>query len=150
MVMQSFCLQDQCVEAHEQKQLVAKKNSVLFNQHHQVHLVRHHSNKAIHTDTPFTSSGWKWDWIKFFPSNASECLPLLSAETREEERGGAEEETVGGSGARENPEQITILQRGQGFSLYLLSSYCSSPFLLIKVHTNEAPYSILLCNPPQN
>ncbi|XP_044059798.1 WASP homolog-associated protein with actin, membranes and microtubules [Siniperca chuatsi] len=31
---------DQCMEAHEQKQLPAKQSSILFNQHHQVHLKR--------------------------------------------------------------------------------------------------------------
>ncbi|KAM4593743.1 WASP homolog-associated protein with actin, membranes and microtubules [Odontesthes bonariensis] len=31
---------DQCIEAHEQKHLAGKQSSVLFNQHHQVHLKR--------------------------------------------------------------------------------------------------------------
>ncbi|XP_045888003.1 WASP homolog-associated protein with actin, membranes and microtubules isoform X1 [Micropterus dolomieu] len=31
---------DQCVEANEQKQLLAKQSSILLNQHHQVHLKR--------------------------------------------------------------------------------------------------------------
>lgn len=33
------------MEAQEQKQLRAKQTSVVFNQHHQVHLVRHHGNE---------------------------------------------------------------------------------------------------------
>lgn len=52
-----------------------------------------------------------------FLCNTSHCLPVLSVETREEERGGAVEETVGGPGAREDSEQITLLQRGQALSL---------------------------------
>lgn len=53
----------------------------------------------------------------FSPSKSSHCLPLSSAEAREEEGGGAEEEGVGGRAAREDAEQITILQRGQALSL---------------------------------
>lgn len=47
--------------------------------------------------------------LSFFYFNSSQCLPLLSAETGEEERGGAEEEAVGGRRAGEDPEQITSL-----------------------------------------
>jgi len=54
-------------------------------------------------------------------------LPLLSAETRDEEGGGSEEETVGGPAAREDSDQITILQRGQALSLQLPLLFRESP-----------------------
>lgn len=59
----------------------------------------------------------------------------MSAEAREEERGGAEEERVGGSGAREDSEQIKILQRGQAL-------------LLSKIHPPKVVY-LLLGGPPE-
>lgn len=98
------------MDAQEQKQQAAKQSSILFSQHHQVHLVRHHSNQAAHTDPHTGSSSYRDNWIYFFFSfNSSLCLPLLSAEAGEEERGGAEEEGVGRPGARKDPEQITNL-----------------------------------------
>lgn len=46
-----------------------------------------------------------WTWY--------DCFLLSSAEAREEEGGGGAEEAVGGPGAREDAESITILQRGR-------------------------------------
>lgn len=61
------------------------------------------------------------NWIRTSVSKPLTVSPLLSvAETREEERGGPEEERVGGPGAREDSEQIEILQRGQALLLSLL------------------------------
>lgn len=104
------------MEAHEQKHLQAKQNTVLFNQHHQVHMVRHHGIETTHRDAPHRQENETIS-LSLSLSNTSHCLPLLSAEKREEEGGGAEEERVGGPGAREDSEQITILQRGQSPSL---------------------------------
>lgn len=64
--------------------------------------------------------------------NSPRCLPLLSAETREEERGGAEEEAVGGPGAGEDFEQITVLQRGEALIMSLRSLPPTASPLLIK------------------
>lgn len=33
-------VQDQCVEAQQQKQLQAEQSAVVFSQHHHIHLVR--------------------------------------------------------------------------------------------------------------
>lgn len=43
------------MEAQEQKQLAAKQSSKIFNQHHQVHQVRHHGNETTHRDAPTPS-----------------------------------------------------------------------------------------------
>ncbi len=42
------------MEAHEQKQLQAEQSSILFNRHHQVHMVRHCSTETTHRDAPRT------------------------------------------------------------------------------------------------
>lgn len=110
------------MDANEQKQQSAKQSSILYSQHHQVHLVCHHSNSTTHRDA---SAPQTTPCPILFPVCASHCLPLLSAEAREDERGGAEEEAVGGPGAREDSEQIKILQRGQDLSLSLL--YLQTP-----------------------
>lgn len=39
------------MEAHEQKHAAAKQSSIVFTQHHQVHLVCHQGNKPAHRDT---------------------------------------------------------------------------------------------------
>lgn len=98
------------MEAQDEKQAAAKKSSIFFNQHHQVHLVCHHGNKATHTDTPAAAEASN----EALFSLITLCSPCpssyrLSAETRKEEGGGEEEERVGGPGAGEDSEQITIL-----------------------------------------
>lgn len=126
------------MEAQEQKQLRAKQSSVVFNQHHQVHLVRHHGNEMLrHRQEP----QMKRDPI-LSPPKSSHCLPLSSTEAREEEGGGAEEEGVGGRAAREDAEQITILQRGQALSL--------SPLRLRPLLIKPLQASASLSRSPQN
>lgn len=65
----------------------------------------------------------------------------MSAEAREEERGGAEEERVGGPGAREDSEQIKILQRGQ--ALLLCKIHPPKVVYLLLGGSSEAPVSFI-------
>lgn len=95
------------MEAQQQKQLQAKQSAVVFSQHHHIHLVR---VRAAEKEAAEPNQGWKA--ARLIPSRRL-SPPPLPAETREEKRRGAAEEGVGGPGAREDPGQITILQRGQ-------------------------------------
>lgn len=97
------------MEAQDEKQAAAKKSSIFFNQHHQVHLVCHHGNKATHTDTPAAAQASDEALFSLITLCFPVLPPPLSAETRKQEGGGEEEERVGGPGAREDSEQITIL-----------------------------------------
>lgn len=107
------------MEAHEQKHLVAKQSSISFNQHHQVHLVRHHGNKATYRDARARELQSKAPWIL----TVSLCCPQKREKRKEEEQ--RRKEWV-------DQEREKTLSRLRSFREVRHAHPLQLPFLLIK------------------
>lgn len=74
------------MEAQEQKQSAATQSSLLFSQHHQVHLVRHHGNGAAHTDAPTPAAATDEMGSVRYRLSVSLCCSQKREKRKEEEQ----------------------------------------------------------------